>query len=265
MHHSLLCSLLSSLKIETIENCAYLGKDGKLVTGTIEVIEKDGVVGVRVLQEVKGAEKILNVSEIKALTGVMPTGSKLTNVSFSKFTKGFDADFVASLGSKYADDLTKIKQGLDKGGELTENIVSEALKKQGYTVTKDIGKYGSNNGFDVVAYKGTLDAPSEIMIIEAKQFKQGKILEEFDDVVKQVGYDPASGLTINPANPETGLPTQMSSKWTFEHVADKLNKKGGDFKKISIALEKENIVDRYVFAIDKSDGASYFVKLSKDF
>jgi hypothetical protein len=38
-------------KLEAIENCVYLGKDGKIVTGTIEVLEKDGVVGVRVLEE----------------------------------------------------------------------------------------------------------------------------------------------------------------------------------------------------------------------
>jgi hypothetical protein len=195
----------------------------------------------------------------------MPTGSKLTNLSFSKFTKGFDADFISSLGSKYADDLAKIKQGLDKGGDLTEGIVSEALRKQGYTVTKDIGKYGSNNGFDVVAYKGTLDNPTEILIVEGKQFKQNQILDEFDDVKTLQGYDEASGLTINPANPETGLPTQMSKKWTFEHVADKLNKKGGVYKKLSIALENENIVERFVFAIDKSDGTGYFTKLSNGF
>jgi hypothetical protein len=210
-------------------------------------------------------DDIFDVVKLKTLTEVIPTGSKLTNLSFSKFTKGFDAGFIESLGSQYIDDLAKIKQGLDKGGELTEGIVSEALRKKGYTVTKDIGKYGPNNGFDVVAYKGTLDNPLEIMIIEGKQFKQGKILEEFDDVVKQVGYDSASGLTINPANPETGLPTQMSKKWTFEHVADKLTKKGGDFKKLSRALEDEDIVSRYVFAIDKSDGSGYFTKLSKIF
>ena len=42
-------------KLETIENCVYLGKDGKIVTGTIEVIEKDGVVGVRFLEELDNA------------------------------------------------------------------------------------------------------------------------------------------------------------------------------------------------------------------
>src|SRR5574343_91582 len=213
---------------------------------------------------VNGTGKLLVISELKVLTGVMPTGNKLTNLSFSKFFKGFDADFVASLGSKYVDDLAKIKQGLDKGGDLTEGIVSEALRKQGYTVTKDLGKYGSNNGFDVVAYKGTLDNPTEILIIEGKQFKQGQILDEFDDIKTAQGYDEPSGLTLNAANPNTGLPTQMSMDWCFEHVADKLFAKGGDFRKLSNALEtNKSSVERYVFAIDKSTGAGYFKKVYK--
>ena len=218
---------------------------------------------------VSGIGKVFSFPEIKALEGIVPTGSKLTNISFSNFTKAFDADYIKTLdkagSTKYADDLIKIKNGEDKGGDLTEGIVSEALRKQGYTVTKDIGKYGSNNGFDVVAYKGTLDNPTEIIFIEGKQFKQNKILDEFDDVKSIAGYDEASGLTINPANPETGLPTQMSKKWTFEHVAGKLDKKGGDYKKLSIAMENEDIVERFVFAIDKSDGAAYFTKLSNEF
>ena len=46
-------------KLETIENCAYLGKDGKIVTGTIEVVEKDGVVGVKLV-----AEAVVKIDDI---------------------------------------------------------------------------------------------------------------------------------------------------------------------------------------------------------
>lgn len=169
------------------------------------------------------------------------------------------------MGTKYADDLNQIRNGLDKRGDLPEGILSESLRRQGYTVTEGIGKYGSNNGFDVVAYKGILDNPSEILIIEAKQFRQGKILDEFDDIKQTQGYHESSGLTLNPANPETELPTQMSIKWVFNHVSEKLYRKGGIHEKLSIAMENKNIVGRYVFAIDKSDGTSYFVKLSNDF
>ena len=214
------------------------------------------------LDDIKGVN---NLSILKTLKGIIPTGNKLTNIRYSDFVKGFDADFIINLGEKYAEDLNKIRNGLDKGGDLTEGIVSEALRQQGYTVTKNIGKYGSNNGFDVVAYKGTLDYPTEIMIIEAKQFKQDKILDEFNEIKEIQCYHEPSGLILNPANPETGLPTQMSKEWTFRHVAGKLNSKGGVSRKISIALENDNIVERYVFAIEKNDGAGYFVKLSNDF
>ncbi len=54
-------------------------------------------------------------------------------------------------------------------------------------------------------------------------------------------------------------------KWVFNHVSEKLYRKGGIHEKLSIAMENKNIVGRYVFAIDKSDGTSYFVKLSNDF
>lgn len=90
-------------------------------------------------------------------------------------------------------------------------------------------------------------------------------MDEFEDIKTAQGYDEASGLTINVANPATGLPTQMSKKWTFEHVAGKLEDKGGDYLKLSVALQNENIVQRFVFAIDKSDGAGYFTKLSNNF
>ncbi len=53
--------------------------------------------------------------------------------------------------------------------------------------------------------------------------------------------------------------------WVFNHVSEKLYRKGGIHEKLSIAMENKNIVGRYVFAIDKSDGTSYFVKLSNDF
>lgn len=204
-----------------------------------------------------------NFSKIKALNGIIPTGKRLTNISFSQFTKGFDASFINGLGTKYADDLIKVKQGLDKGGNLTEGIVSQALRNDGYTVIDDLGKYGSNNGYDVVAFKGTLDNPTEILIVEGKQFKQGKIAE-FDDIATASGYDSPSGLTINPNNPNTGLPTQMSDPWVFDHVQQKLLVRGGDQTKLALRLDDtKEIVEKYVFAIDKSTGHGYFTKLSK--
>jgi hypothetical protein len=129
-----------------------------------------------------------------------------------------------------------------------------------------IGKYGSNNGFDVVAYRGTLDNPTEIIIIEAKQFRQGRQLAEFDGIEAFVGYDRASGLVLNQPNPNTGLPTQMSREWAFEHVVGELFERGGDYRRLSNAIERNrDVVERYIFAIDKSDGSGHFLKLSNNF
>ena len=201
-----------------------------------------------------------NFSSIKGLTGIVPTGKRLTNINFSQFTKGMDAGYINNLGTKYADDLLKVKHGLDKGGDLTEGIVSQALRNDGYTVIDDLGKYGSNNGYDVVAFKGSLDNPTEILIVEGKQFKQGKIAE-FDNVAATSGYDAPSGLTINPNNPNTGLPTQMSDPWVFNHVLSKLENGTLDQAKLAMSMQNQSIVSKFVFAIDKSTGDGYFTKL----
>lgn len=78
------------------------------------------------------------------------------------------------------------------------------------------------------------------------------------------GYHEPSGLTLNSENKITLLPIQMSMKWIV-HVRRKLLDKGGRTEELSVALENKDIVQRYVFAIDKRDGSGYFVKLSNEF
>jgi hypothetical protein len=225
--------------------------------GLSEDVSADAI---KLLGGLTNAGGSFNFSIIKELSGIIPTGKRLTNIDFSQFTKGFDVSFINGLGAKYTDDLVNIKQGLDKGGDLTEGIVSQALRNDGYTVIDDLGKYGSNNGYDVVAFKGDLDNPTEIIIVEAKQFKQGKITE-FDDITTNVGYDPPSGLILNPNNPNTGLPTQMSDPWVFNHVLQKMLEGTPDQVKLATAMLDESKVSKYVFAIDKSTGDGYFTKL----
>ncbi|TDM00463.1 MAG: hypothetical protein C4K58_04455 [Flavobacteriaceae bacterium] len=72
---------------------------------------------------------------------------------------------------------------------------------------------------------------------------------------------------LNAANENTGLPTQMSMDWVFEHVANKkLIFQGGEKTKLANAMIKnKNKVERFVFAIDKTDGSGYFTKLSNEF
>jgi hypothetical protein len=225
--------------------------------GLSEDVTADAIKHLGGLNHVGGS---FNFSIIKELSEIIPTGKRLTNIDFSQFTKGFDASFINQLGAKFTDDLVNIKQGLDKGGDLTEGVVSQALRSDGYTVVDGLGKYGSNNGYDVVAFKGNLDNPTEIIIVEAKQFKQGKITE-FDDISAIEGYDPPSGLVLNPNNPNTGLPTQMSDPWVFNHVLQRMLEGTSDQVKLATAMLDESKVSKYVFAIDKSTGDGYFTKL----
>lgn len=103
----------------------------------------------------------------------------------------------------------------------------------------------------------SVEAPTEILIIEVKQFKQRKIAE-FDGIATASGYDAPSGLTLNP---NTGLPTQMSDPWVFNHVLSKMENGTLDQVKLATGMQNQNIVSKYVFAIDKSTGDGYFTKL----
>ena len=96
--------------------------------------------------------------------------------------------------------------------------------------------------------------------MEAKQFKQGKIAE-FDDITTASGYDSPSGLTLNPNNRKTGLPTQMSDPWVFNHVWEKMIDGTSNQAKLAAAMVDRSKVGKYVFAIDKSTGNGYFTKL----
>ena len=65
--------------------------------------------------------------------------------------------------------VQQIKAGKDINGSLTEQVLESAAKREGYQVL-DGGKYGSNNGFDLV-----LQHPdgSVTVVVEAKQMKDG--------------------------------------------------------------------------------------------
>ena len=65
--------------------------------------------------------------------------------------------------------VQQIQAGKDVNGSLTEQVLESAAKREGYQVL-DGGKYGSNNGFDLV-----LQHPdgSVTIITEGKQMKNG--------------------------------------------------------------------------------------------
>ena len=63
-----------------------------------------------------------------------------------------------------------IAAGGDTSGALTEQLTADVLQNAGYTILAD-GKYGANNGFDVVA----VDAAGNCYLFDAKQMSSGAI------------------------------------------------------------------------------------------
>jgi hypothetical protein len=123
------------------------------------------------------------------------------------------------------------------------------MNTNGYT--KMDGKYGSNNGYDGIYIKGTASKPTEIVIIESKQFKYTNGVA--DDVLEH------SGVTLNPPSGTTALPAQMSDDW-IEYVRVKLDQAGKTDISQMIFLNKPKIT-KYVAAVDKTQGEINFLKL----
>ena len=120
------------------------------------------------------------------------------------------------------------------------------------------GKYGSNNGYDGIYIKGTIENPTEIVIIESKQFKYTNGVA--DDVLEH------SGVTLNPPSGTTPLPSQMSDEW-INYVGDKLilnpnTQQLGNKVKQLMQFDRSKVT-KYVTAVDKTQGEINFLKLGQ--
>jgi len=117
------------------------------------------------------------------------------------------------------------------------------------------GRYGSNNGYDGVYIKGDINNPTEIIIVESKQFKY--VNNKAEDIIEH------GGVALNPNYDPTGLPAQMSDEWV-QYIADKkLMKLGGDRTKLANAIinSPAGTVKKYVAAVDKIQGEINFLRL----
>lgn len=137
-------------------------------------------------------------------------------------------------------------------GSKTEALVDDIFQAQGYT--KVDGKYfgdAGSNGFDNVFIKGTIDNPTEIIIIECKQMK------------------PAGNVVLNsPAS--TGLPAQMSDDWV-QYIQNKIRAEANSITNPVLKQQKldfanmirdfDNKITKYVSAVDKTQGEINFLKL----
>jgi hypothetical protein len=193
------------------------------------------------------AGNIFELTTFKNLTARIPTGSKLTNLKKAEFvTHGYKVKPTSGGLKTQIDDI--IANG-DNLGAKTEGIVDDIMNTNGYT--KMDGKYGSNNGYDGIYIKGTASNPTEIVIIESKQFKYTNGVA--DDVLEH------GGVTLNPPSGTTALPAQMSDAWV-QYVAGKLRDAG----KTGIAdmiVDNPALIQKYLSAVDKTQGEINFLKL----
>jgi len=119
--------------------------------------------------------------------------------------------------------------------------------------TKLEGKYSGNKGFDGLYIKGIVKKPIEIVIIESKQFRY--IKGEADVLIEH------NGLILNPPNPSTGLPAQMSEDW-INDVSQNL-RNAGKSEIADMIDDHPNLIVKYVSAVDKALGEINFLKLDK--
>jgi hypothetical protein len=146
------------------------------------------------------------------------------------------------VNSEIRQDIYHIIENGDYLGGKTEAIIRKLMEAEGYEWID--GKYGSKNGYDGVYIKGTLENPTETIIMESKQFKYTRDgageLEEF------------TGVSLG--NPNTRLPRQMSDGW-IRYIAGNLT----DSSSTQLLGEKilewmdlnREIIKKYVSAIDR--------------
>jgi len=193
-----------------------------------------------------------SLSTLKNLTPKIPSGNKLTYLKKTDFINdGYKVK--PSAGSSVKNTVDDIIANGDNLGLKTESSVREIMESKGYTWID--GKYGSNNGYDGVFIKGTLDNPTEIIIIESKQFKYSN--NTAGDLIEH------SGVNLSPPSTTTPLPAQMSDAW-INYVANNLKNTPNSALGIKIEelmLTNPSIISKYVSAVDKTVGEINFLKL----
>src|SRR6218665_3798228 len=202
----------------------------------------------------KEAGKFFDLSVFKNLTARIPSGRKLTNLRKSEFiTYGYKVK-PESGGLKAA--IDDIAANGDRLGTKTEGLADDIMTQSGYA--KLDGRYGNNNGYDGVYIKGDINNPTEIVIVESKQFKY--VNNKAEDIIEH------GGVTLNRPSGRTPLPAQMSDEWV-EYLADKLilspntQLLGSKIKQL-MRLDRSKI-SKYVSAVDKMQGEINFLKLGQ--
>ncbi|AFD06062.1 hypothetical protein [Solitalea canadensis] len=189
---------------------------------------------------IKLAVKSFSYNELKVLEAVKPADAKLTSIA--RWLLDQSALHIATTETalkNIVDDIVKNGDNVvNAAGKKTEALSDLIFTREGFT--KQTSKLTSDNGFDGVFIKGTLDNPTEIIINEAKQ----------------VG----SAGNIKLDLPNKG--PQMSDAWidaTIKEMrsnADPITKKLGD-----VLLNNRNKIIKTVTGIDRSTGEILILKL----
>jgi hypothetical protein len=185
-----------------------------------------------------------DLTAFKNTSPKVPGGANKTNIGKTLWDDAYKVK--PKNGSSAEGVIDDVIANGDNLGAKTEGLVDDIMVNNGYSIAD--GKYfGANgvNGFDGVYYKGSLDNPSEIIIIESKQMSS------------------SGSSTLSGPNSNTGLPSQMSDNW-INYVANKLKNTSNvelAFKIEELQLTNTGFIKKYVAAIDKAKGELNFLKL----
>lgn len=189
----------------------------------------------------------LNSSVLSNLTTEVPSGNFINKTKFKDSAHKIDLPEGSDLSDKakrlkeLAEDVLDNGDTDVPGGSKTEEIQDILFEDAGY-IRLD-GKTGSNNGFDGLYIKGTVDDPMEIVIGEAKQ------------------WGSSGGVSVNAANTSTRLPQQMSDDW-IENVAQRLRDSGKeDFA--NMLINYSDRINKIVTVVNKETDQVNLLKLGE--
>jgi hypothetical protein len=189
--------------------------------------------------------KVFNESDLINMNKIVPTGINnsyigakqiLTNAKRAKPTAN------SILATKVDNYLNSIPNQGEIGEEIAKFIIRDI---DGFTIhpCKHPCKLnGSDNGFDIVAIKGSLDNPTSIWIIESKPINNGAI---------------NLGIT-------QGKGTQMSDLWINGTISQMRQSGISNLTTIGNSLyNNAGKIERYVLSIDKGTKEIVILKLDK--
>jgi len=196
----------------------------------------------KVKSPVTGETKLITEAEIIALEKIRPTGAKNSYISATEIAtkaKKIKPVVRSDVAKKVDDYISTTSTNLR--GKIGEEIAEELIKDMdGFTIYP-CKLNGADNGFDVVAIKGSLDNPIEIRLIESKSMNNNAI-----------------SLDIT-----TSKGTQMSDEWINATIEQMQNSTDANLKAIGNLLsDNRHLIQKFVTSIDKDAKQIVIIKLN---